>query len=126
MAKTKGTGKGPSGVVGIRLPEEEKAFYQRKANESGLSLSAYLSQLLVKGVISENVMDIEDRLRSLIHEIALQSPVGGSGRLPDNALLSLFTCENLLTAIVEARDPQQLYAARDKAKAKLKRDKELS
>lgn len=126
MAKTKGTGKGASGVVGIRLPEEEKAFYQRKANEGGISLSAYLSQLLIKGVISENVMDIEDRLRQLIHEIAPQSPVGEGGRFPDNALLSLFTCENLLTAIVEARDPQQLYAAQDKAKAKLKREKELA
>lgn len=126
MPKLKGSGKGPSPVTPIRLPEEEREFYKRKAQEAGLSLSAYLSQLLVKGVIAENVMDIEERLRQLIHEITPNSPVGGGPQLPDNALLSLFTCENLLTAIVEARDPQQLYAAQDKAKAKLKRERELS
>ena len=41
--------------------------------------------------------------------------------IPDELLLSVFTAENMLAAIVEAKDVQQLYEAQNKAKAKLKR-----
>ena len=38
MPRPKGTGKGRAKPATIRLPDDEDAFYRRKANEAGLSL----------------------------------------------------------------------------------------
>ena len=121
MPALKGNGKGPSERINIRLDEETMHFYKVKAHQHGVSVSDYLRQLLVQGVISENVHEIEQRLRSLIAEINTGGHGGDNLAIPDELLLSMFTSEALLTAIVEARDVQQLYEAQDKAKARLAR-----
>lgn len=72
-------------------------------------------------MIAENVQDIEQRLRRLLDEIRTGGQGGGKVEIPDDLLLSVFTAENMLAAIVEAKDVQQLYEAQNKAKAKLKR-----
>lgn len=121
MPRLKGTGKGPTERFNIRLDEETAAFYRTKANEHGVSLSEFLRQTLVQGVIAENVQDIEERLRQLLSEIRADKKSAGGADIPDDLLLSVFTSENMLASIVEARDIQKLYEAQDKAKAKLKR-----
>ncbi len=123
MPRQKGSGKGTSDRVNFRLGEEEGAFYRSKANENGMSLSAYARELMSNGLVSERAQDIELRLRGLLHEI--QAGGGGTSRVdfPDEVMLSIFTSEYLLTAIVEARDVQQLYEAQDKAAKKLKKFK---
>jgi hypothetical protein len=42
--------------------------------------------------------------------------------MPDNALMSISTSQFQLTAIVAARDIQQLDTAQDKAKASIKKE----
>lgn len=121
MPRRKGTGKGPSDRINIRLDKEVSDFYRAKANEHGVSVSNYLRDLLQQGVIAENVHEIEQRLKRLIAEINAGGGAGGDAAIPDDVLLSIFTSEALLAAIVEARDTQQLYDAQDKAKARLKR-----
>ncbi len=124
MPRLKGTGRGPSERMNIRLDEETAGFYRSKANEHGISVSEFLRQMLVQGVIAENVQEIEERLRGAVAEIrSAQAPASGA-QLPEELLLSLFTSEALLTAIVEARDPRQLYEAQDRAKARLQRYRE--
>lgn len=86
-----------------------------------MSLSDFLRNMIVQGMIAENALDIEQRMRAMIGEMQLQASSGGQAVLPDSALLSLFTSEALLTAIVEARNVQDLYAAQDRAKARLER-----
>lgn len=124
MPRPKGTGKGLNKPITIRLPPEEEVFYRRKANEHGVSLSAYLSKMLVAGVAAENVQDVEARLRSVIASIPASLQGGGIQALPENVRLSIYTSEYMLTAIVEARNPQELYAAQDKAKARIAKEKE--
>lgn len=121
MPRLKGTGKGPSERFNIRLDEDTARFYRTKANEHGISISEYLRQTLVQGVIAENVQDIENRLRNVLEEIRSGSQAAGRVDIPDEMLLSVFSAEFMLTAIVEARDIQALYNAQDKAKAKLKK-----
>ncbi len=121
MPRLKGTGKGPSERMNIRLDEETAGFYRSKANEHGISVSEFLRQMLVQGVIAENIQEIEERLRESVAEIRCAQ----SGAIPEELLLSLFTSEALLTAIVEARDPQQLYEAQDRAKVRLQRYREI-
>ena len=108
------TGKGPSDRFNIRLDEATADFYRRKANEGGITISEYLRQILVQGVVAENVVEIDARLRGVIAQI---NALG----IPLEVTLSIFTSEQLLTAIVEARDIQELYAAQDRAKARLNR-----
>lgn len=126
MPRKAGTGKGATGRFNIRLDDDTASFFRTKANEHGLSASEYLRQTLVKGVIAENVAEIEQRLMGLIDGIQKKSappPISSGAAIPDHVILSIYTCEELLTAIVEARDPSQLYEAQDRAKARLKRDK---
>lgn len=119
MPRLKGTGKGQTERFNIRLDESAAHFYRTKANEHGVSISEYLRQTLVQGVIAENVHEIEQRLRRLI-----DSAHATSTSLPDEVLLSILMSEYMLTAIVQSRDTQQLYEAQDKAKAKLAQIKE--
>jgi len=123
MPRTKGTGKGPSERFNIRLDGGTAGFYRTKANEHGISISEYLRQTLVQGVIAENVQEIEQRLKRVVDEFRASWNAGGQVAIPDELLLSVFTAEAMLTAIVEAKDTQTLYEAQDKAKAKLKRMK---
>ena len=122
MARTLGTGKGLNKPITIRLPPDEEAFYRRRASDHGVSLSAFLTKTLVAGVIAENLLDVEDRIGRLIDTIPTERPAGG-GDLPEDLALSLFTCEALLTAIVQAQDHRTLYAAHDAAKAKIRKRK---
>lgn len=124
MPRPKGTGKGLNKPITIRLPPEEEAFYRRKANENGMSLSAYLSKMMVAGVAAESVQDVESRLKAVIASIPDFVQSGGVQSLPESVRLSIYTSEYMLTAIVEARSPQELYAAQDKAKAKIAKEKE--
>lgn len=126
MARNKGGGKGPSDRFNIRLDEDTARFYRSKANEHGIAISEFLRQTLVQGIIAENVHDIEHRLMRVASEIQSGGQGGFGNSVPDELLLSVFTNEALLQAIVEARDPQQLYEAQDRAKARLKRFKEGS
>jgi hypothetical protein len=118
MPRIRGIGKGITERINIRLDPEVAAFYRRKANEHGVSLSEYLRQTLVQGVITENIQDIEDRLLRVAEEIKIPNS-HESAQLPDELLLSIFTTEALLTAIVESRDTQQLYDAQNNARRRL-------
>ena len=63
-------------------------FYRKKANEHGISVSDYLRQMLIQGVIAENVQEIEWKLRQIIEEIKNNS-TSNSHKLPDKVLLSI-------------------------------------
>lgn len=119
MPRLKGTGKGPTKPIPIRLGEDELAFYRRKANEAGRPLATHLALLLKEGVIAESAADIEARLRSVISDAASLIPRNPPAALPDEALVALFTAEALLAAIVEQRDTQALYDAQAAAKRKV-------
>lgn len=116
MPRIKGTGKGASDVITLRLEPEVKAFYRTKANEHGIALSEYLRQLLTAGLISENVQTIEARLGAILDRV---SQAGGSGSLPDSVVKSILLAEELLTKIVNDNDPQSLYAAQERVQERL-------
>jgi len=119
MPRLKGTGKGPSKPIPIRLGEEELAFYRRKANEAGRPLATHLALLLKEGVIAESAADIEARLRGVLNDVANLTPRSAPAALPDEVIVAVFTAEALLAAIVEQRDTQALYDAQAAAKRKL-------
>ena len=121
MAKPKTSVADDVQIVTMRLDKDTALYYRRRAKERGVSLSDFLRNLIVQGMIAENALDIEQRMRAMIGEMQLQAGSGDRADLPDSVLLSLFTSEALLTAIVEARNVQDLYAAQDRAKAKLQR-----
>lgn len=123
MGRLKGTGKGYTYRTQIRFDEATDAYYRRRANEHGVSLSEYLRQILVQGVIAENVQEIELRLQAACAKMA---EIFGNARMKtstdENLKLAAYTSEELLKAIVEARDPQELYAAQDRAKRRVQRE----
>lgn len=98
----------------IRLDPETADYYRRQAQARRMSVSAYLRRTLIEGVITENVNEIEQRLQNIVSTISSTQNL-----LSDELALSILISEMLLTAIVEARDPQQLYEAQDRAKQKL-------
>lgn len=119
MPRQKGTGKGSTERINIRLDEETAAFYRTKANEHGVSISEFLRQTLVQGIIAESIQEIEQRLKRAVEEINTKSQNQSKSTLPDKILLSILNSEALLSAIVQSKDIQQLYAAQDSAKQKL-------
>lgn len=125
MAWPKGQGRGESDRFNIRLDKDTAAFYRRKAKEAGVTVSEFLRNTLHEGVVAENVQDVEDRIRARIASIpgSMESP--GQG-LTDEIALSIITSEALLSAIVEAQDPQALYRAHDAARVKLRKIKGVS
>lgn len=108
--------------ITICLPPDEATFYRARAAAARMPLSGYLTKTLVQGVTAENVLDAEDRLRRLIDTIPTERAAGVRD-LPEDLALSLFTCEALLAAIVQAQDHRTLYAAHDAAKAKIRKRK---
>lgn len=119
MPKNQNSGDEGSKFIGLRLDRETAAFYSKRAKENGTTLSEFLRNMIVQGIISETAQEIEQRLRGLVDEIRLGGQTGGRAGISDELLLSVFTSENLLAAIVEARDIQKLYEAQDAAKARL-------
>lgn len=117
MSLLKRTPKETTERFNIRLDQDTAAFLRKKAGESRRTLSEYLRQTLIQGVIFSNVEEIELRLQQTVDSIHSHSASQNS--LPEEVILSIFTCEALLTAIVEARDIQKLYTAQDKAKTRL-------
>jgi len=123
MAKPKKSVADDVQIVTMRLDKETATYYRRRANERGVSLSDFLRNMIVQGMIAETALDVEQRMRAMLDEMQLRAAGGGSAKLPENALLSIYTSEQLLTKIVETRNPQDLYDAQDRAKAKIKREK---
>lgn len=121
MPGLQGKGKGASERINIRLDRETMHFYRVRAHQHGVSVSEYLRQTLVQGVIAENVQEIEERLRRVVAEINAAGAAGSTVQVPDDLLLAVFASEAMLAAIVEARDVQALYDAQERARAKLKR-----
>ena len=122
MPRQKGGGKGREKPVTIRLPDDEDAFYRRKANEAGLSLNAYLTKLLVEGAVAEKVHEFEERMNEKIAELAAVK-AGGGGGIPDELMLSIITSEALLASVISTQDPQALYQAQEAARAKFRKMK---
>ena len=118
MPRAKGSGKGESVVIGLRLEKEVVAFYKTRANEAGLSLSQFLKQTLMAGISADTFERIEARLEGIVSTI--NEPVLPDGAtLPEEAWKSLFLTEALVTRIVESRNPQDLYEAQAAANRKV-------
>lgn len=117
MSLLKRTPKETTERFNIRLDQDTAAFLRKKAGESRRTLSEYLRQTLIQGVISSNVEEMELRLQQTVDSI--HAHLASQNGLPEEVILSIFTCEALLTAIVEARDIQELYTAQNKAKTRL-------
>jgi hypothetical protein len=123
MPKKPANGEDGSKFIGLRLDRDTAAYYSKRAKERGTTLSEFLRTMIVQGMIAETALDVEQRMRVMLAEMQIQTGGGGSAKLPENALMSIYTSEQLLTKIVEARNPQDLYDAQDRAKAKIKREK---
>ena len=104
--------------ISVRLPIEEEAFYREEAGKAKMTLTAFITKRLIAGAILETGNDFEERVRTLIAEIP-SLPTSSLSGLDRASQLSLFTCEALLTAIVQAQNPKTVQAAQDAAKARL-------
>lgn len=108
--------------INLLLDHDTALYYRKRAKEQGSTLSDFLRRTLVQGMIADTAQEIEERLLGVI---AKSGANGGESRavsIPENVLMSIYTSEQLLTAIVEARDIQQLYAAQDRARARIRRE----
>ena len=119
MPRPKGTGKGATEVVGIRLEKEVAAFYRTKANEAGLSLSHFIKETLMAGLAADSFQRIEARLEQSVAKINNTVAAPSALSLPEDAWKSLFLTEAMLTVIVESRNPQDLYDAQSAANKRI-------
>lgn len=109
-------------VVSIRLDRETALYYRRRANEKGISLSEFLRNSIVQGMVAECVLDVEQRMKSVLVEMNEISQSTQQPAIPESLILSIYTCENLLSKIVGGTNIQELYEAQDKAKERLKKE----
>lgn len=123
MARARGTGKGPSDRITLRFEPEELAYFGKRAQLAGVSKTAFIRQMIVQGCIAENVQEFEERLKLRQSEFAEMLKTSGPAALDENLKKSIYTSEYLLAAIVEARDPQELYAAQDRAQKRVLKER---
>lgn len=123
MPKLKKDAGDGSKFVGLRLDKDTAAYYSKRAKERGTTLSEFLRNMIVQGLIAETAHEIEQRMRGMIAEMHGAGGGSSAAALPENVLLSIYTTEQLLTKIVEARNMQDLYEAQDRARARIKREK---
>lgn len=119
MPKIRNSDDSGSKFIGLRLDRDTAEFYSKRAKAAGTTLSGFLRNMIVQGMIAESAYEIEQRMRRLLDEIHAGGQTGDRAGIPDELLLSVFMSEYLLTAIIEARDIQKLYEAQDAAKARL-------
>lgn len=110
-------------IITLRLDKDTALYYRKRAKERGTTLSDFIRQTVVQGMISETALDIEQRMREVLSEIGL-SGKGNVVSLPEPVLRSIFLTEEILTKILEAKNIQDLYDAQDKVTAKLNKEKE--
>lgn len=123
MAKLKANSDAPSQFVGLRLDRDTAQYYSKRAQERGSSLSEFLRNMIVQGMIADTALDVEQRLRAVLAEIGQPPQPADALRIPESVLQSIFTSEFLLSAIVESRNIQELYEAQNKARARIAREK---
>ncbi len=122
MPRPRGFGKGETARANIRLDPNTLAYYKRRANEGGVSLSEYLRQILTQGVMTETVSAIEARLRQAGDEIVakVSNTRGGQG-MPILLQRALLETHAMISKIVEAQSIQTLYDAQEIAKRRLEK-----
>lgn len=118
MPRATGIGKGRNKPITIRLPPEEFDWYKSQANIHGVAMNTFLAKTLVDGAIAGKVQEFEERMEKLIALIP-QSVACDTATLPDQFMLSMLTCEAILSEIAAAQDKQVLYRAQDAAKRQL-------
>lgn len=120
MPRPKGTGKGESDRFIIRVPMETAAFYRRKANENGVSAAQFLRNMIEKGILAEDIQEIEERLKDTVAKIDAQETHGQA--LPEYLIHAILMSQQLLRQIVEQRDVGEYYRAQDAVQLTMKRE----
>lgn len=124
MPKLKQSSQGLTQIIPVRMDRDTISYYRQRANEKGVSLSEFLRQNIVQGMIAESAADIEQRLQAMSAELTEKASGVGTLAIPESVLLSVYTCENILTKIIEARNIQELYDAQNRARDRLRTEKE--
>ncbi|CAM2163417.1 Mobilization protein [Burkholderia cepacia] len=131
MPRSSHASKGKSDRITLRFDKPTNDFYRRKANEAGIPVAEFCRQILVRGIVSENVEQIEKRLNALLATIPNSAqtsnggppPTGGSfaAELPLDLVRAVFFCREVLTTIVSDRNIQFVHQAQDRAEAATKK-----
>ncbi|RQU99049.1 hypothetical protein DF047_35735 [Burkholderia cenocepacia] len=127
MPRSSHASKGKSERITLRFDRPTNEFYRRKANEAGVPVAEFCRQILVRGIVNDNVEQIEKRLNALLAAIpnsaqatngqAVHSGVNSSGLLPTDLVRAIYLCREVLTTIVSDRNIQFLHQAQDRAEA---------
>ncbi len=125
MPRSSHASKGKSDRITLRFDQQTNDFYRRKANEAGVSVSEYCRQKLVRGIVNDNVEQLEKRLAALLtatpnlaqNSSVTSSPTGRdfSDFLPIDLVRATFFCREILSAIAKDRNAQFVFEAQDRA-----------
>ncbi|WP_223997698.1 hypothetical protein [Burkholderia gladioli] len=131
MPRLAGSNKGKSGRVTIRLDKPTEDFYRRKAQEAGVPLAEHCRQLLMRGIIQDNVEQLEKRLTALLALFpdpakingnhGSGAPNGSGLMLPAEIVRATFFSREVLKAIAAKQNQQIFYDAQDAAEAETRK-----
>jgi len=131
MPRSSHASKGKSDRITLRFDRPTDQFYRRKANEAGIPVAEFLRQILVRGIVNDNVEQLEKRLNALLAVMPNPaqtsksgSPGAGgisSGELPPDLVRAVFLCREVLTTIISDRNVQLFHQAQDRAEAATKK-----
>ncbi len=122
MPRKKRIGKKEPGRITIRFDELTYKFYLKEAGQHRLDMSEYLRQMLMRGVIAANAMEIQEEFKCVAAEIQ-ENLKSRDSAIPDEIALSLFTVEELLKKVICDKNIQDYYKAQNMAQAKFKQIK---
>lgn len=131
MPRSSHASKGKSERITLRFDRPTNEFYRRKANEAGVPVAEFFRQILVRGIVNDNVEQIEKRLNALLSAIPISAQAangqaahsGGNSShlLPTDLVRAIYLCREVLTTIVSDRNIQFLHQAQDRAEAATKK-----
>ncbi|MCW3696726.1 hypothetical protein [Burkholderia cenocepacia] len=131
MPRSSHASKGKSERITLRFDRPTNEFYRRKANEAGVPVAEFCRQILVRGIVNDNVEQIEKRLNALLSAIPISAQAangqavhaGGNSShlLPTDLVRAIYLCREVLTTIVSDRNIQFLHQAQDRAEAATKK-----
>lgn len=131
MPRLVGSSKGKTGRLTVRLDKPTEDFYRKKAQEAGIPVAEYCRQLLMRGVVNDNVQQLEKRLEALLAAMpgfagnSGSSPTAVAGKsvalLPADLVRAIFFSREVLTSIVSDRNIQFFHQAQDRAEAAAKK-----
>lgn len=108
----------------VNVDKELAKYYRKIANNKGVSISGFIRESMMQGVIADNAYDFEKRMEAVLSNMRNMLGSKDFFVISKSGMKSIYVCENILAKIISAQNIQALYEAQDQAKKRISQETE--